>query len=601
MPLSADREPLPGHPHGAVFGVVGWKNTGKTHLVGRLIEALGARGVSVSSIKHTHHAVDLDHPGSDSFRHREAGAREVVLVSRARSAVLREGTGEALSLVALLRRLEPVDLVLVEGMKAGPHPKIEAHRSVCQQGLIAPTDPSVLAVAASEPPADMPPGLPLLALDDTEAIVAFILEQTGLAGRTATDAHAPGDCTALPEGINWTPVDTALTHLRTSLHPVVGEEQVPLSSALGRVLATPVAALRAHPPTANSAVDGYGCALPGEATSPLYLPLLPQRAAAGAPFGEAVPPGYAVRILTGAALPPGVDTVVMEEHCQVAEGRVRLGGRLTKGSNTRPAGEDSQRGAPLLRQGRKLTAADLALAATVGHASLPVRKQLQVGVLSTGSELREAGAQVQATDIWDANRPLLLGMMQRLGYGGHDLGICADHRQKIADTLTSASHHCDVILTSGGASAGDEDHMSALLRENGTLAVWRVALKPGRPLALGYWNGVPVFALPGNPVAAWVCALIFATPALSRLAGGAWQEPQGYNVPAAFEKRKKAGRREYLRARIRDGQAEIFPSEGSGRVSGISWAEGLIDLPEPAAHITPGTPVRYLPFSSFGL
>ena len=159
-----------------------------------------------------------------------------------------------------------------------------------------------------------------------------------------------------------------------------------------------------------------------------------------------------------------------------------------------------------------------------------------------------------------------------------------------------------MILTSGGASAGDEDHVSRLLAERGTLTSWRIAMKPGRPLALALWGGVPVFGLPGNPVAALVCALIFARPALSLMAGAGWLEPQGFDVPAGFAKSKKPGRREYLRARIgADGRAEVFGSEGSGRISGLSWAEGLVELPDAGMEIAPGMPVRFLPFSGFGM
>jgi len=167
--------------------------------------------------------------------------------------------------------------------------------------------------------------------------------------------------------------------------------------------------------------------------------------------------------------------------------------------------------------------------------------------------------------------------------------------------LDAAAKKCDVILTSGGASAGDEDHMSALLEGTGSFALWRIAMKPGRPLALGLWNGVPVFGLPGNPVAALICALVFARPSLSVLAGGAWLEPQGFTLPAAFTKSKKAGRREYIRARIEDGKVTAFVSEGSGRVSGLSWAEGLVEFGDEAKVIVHCDPVRFIPYSSFEL
>jgi molybdopterin molybdotransferase len=196
---------------------------------------------------------------------------------------------------------------------------------------------------------------------------------------------------------------------------------------------------------------------------------------------------------------------------------------------------------------------------------------------------------------------MLLEMVRRFGHLAVDMGQVADDRSDLRSRLDAAAQTSDVILTSGGASAGDEDHVSALLRQEGAMTLWRIAVKPGRPLALGQWSGVPVFGLPGNPVAAMVCTLIFARPAMALMAGETWTEPQGFTVPAAFSKRKKAGRSKYLRARIRNGAAEVFASEGSGRISGLAWAEGLVELPHEAAEITPGVPVRYIPFGSFGL
>ena len=234
-----------------------------------------------------------------------------------------------------------------------------------------------------------------------------------------------------------------------------------------------------------------------------------------------------------------------------------------------------------------------------GLGTAPVFTRLRVGVLSTGDELLDPGSAAAPGQIFDANRPMLLSLLDSWGMTAVDLGRARDDRPRLRAILDDAAQTCDAILTSGGASAGDEDHVSALLGETGTLSAWRIALKPGRPLALGLWRGTPLFGLPGNPVAALVCALIFARPALGLLGGEGWRTPQGIMVPAGFAKAKKAGRREYLRARITDGRAEVFHSEGSGRISGLSWAEGLVELPDGAADITEGTPVRYLPFSEF--
>ncbi|MES0826219.1 gephyrin-like molybdotransferase Glp [Ruegeria sp. SCP11] len=408
------------------------------------------------------------------------------------------------------------------------------------------------------------------------------------------------DCFALPAGVNWTPVDDALALLRERLTVIAPAETEPLAQAAGRIVAEDIVARRSNPPQPNTAVDGYGFA--GAAPEGAQvMPLHPGRAAAGIPFDGTVPEGHALRVLTGAALPTGVDTVILEEDVNLQDNHIAFHGPLKHGANTRRAGEDVAEGDLVLIAGRRLTPADLALLSATGIAEVSVRKTLRVAVLSTGDELVEPGEIAGPGQIFDANRPMLLSLINRMGFYPVDMGRVVDDREALRDCLNAAAKQADVILTSGGASAGDEDHVSALLREVGAMQEWRIALKPGRPLALGLWDGTPVFGLPGNPVAAMVCALIFARPALGLMAGEGWQEPQGFDLPAAFEKRKKPGRREYLRARVRDGRAEVFASEGSGRISGLSWAEGLVEIEDGARHIKPGDAVRFIPYGSFGL
>ena len=408
------------------------------------------------------------------------------------------------------------------------------------------------------------------------------------------------DCFALPADVDWVPVDQALADLKSRIAAVVGEETCLTEAAQGRILADDITACRSSPPHANTAVDGYGFA--GETalgSGPVHLTLIKGRAAAGEPFTGTVPIGHAIRILTGAKLPEGVDTVVLQEDVSTDRTQIAFNGPLKARANTRQAGEDIAEGDIILSKGRRLTSADLALLSSVGVAEVPVFNSLRVGVLSTGDELCQTSDAPEEGQIFDANRPMLLALIAQFGFLPVDLGIVGDDRQLLSDKLDHASQTCDVILTSGGASSGDEDHLSVLLKDTGSMAMWRIAVKPGRPLALGMWQGVPVFGLPGNPVAALTCTLIFARPAMSVLAGGAWQEPQGFLVPAAFEKSKKAGRREFLRARMNDGVVEVFKSEGSGRVSGLSWATGFVELSDEAQTIQTGDLVRYIPFSSF--
>lgn len=420
--------------------------------------------------------------------------------------------------------------------------------------------------------------------------------------RKEKEAHKPlaNDCFALPPGIDWTPVDVALEDLRSRLGPVVGLAQTPLTEALGRIVARNVTARRAHPPLPNTAVDGYGFA-GGRGPGAHRLPLIAAQAAAGARLEEAVQDGDAVRILTGAALPDGVDTVVLQEDVEIEDGAVCFTGPIKAGANTRAAGEDKKANDIVAARGRRITPADLALMSAVGVATLETFAPLKVGILSTGDELVEAGQSAAPGQIFDANRPMLMGLITGLGHSAVDLGRVGDDRDALRARLEDAAAQVDVIFTSGGASAGDADHVSGLLNEAGSMALWRIAIKPGRPLALGMWNGTPVFGLPGNPVAAMVCTLVFGAPALAQMAGASWSAPQGFDLPAAFEKRKKPGRREFLRARMRSGRVEIFASEGSGRISGLSWAEGLVELPDAALHVRPGDRVRYIPWSGFGI
>ena len=404
------------------------------------------------------------------------------------------------------------------------------------------------------------------------------------------------DCFAMPRGVEWTPVDVALERLRDGLSCVVGSSHIATRDALGRILARDVLALADHPPFANAAVDGYGFAyadLP--AGDEIKLPLVDGRSAAGQAYNHTVATGHAIRILTGAAVPTGVDTIILQEDINRDDTHIYFRAGLKQGANTRPQGEDIKTGQTILKAGHKLRPSDLGVLASSGVANVDVYDQLRVAVLTTGTELSDTSGTKTDGMIFDANRPMLLAQIAAWGYTPVDIGILPDDAEKIATALDYAAQSADVILTTGGASAGDEDHISKLLNERANLQTWRIAVKPGRPLALALWNGTPVFGLPGNPVAAMVCTHIFARPTCGTLSGQGWLTPPTIFVPAAFTKNKKHGRSEYLRARLNaDGMAEVFPSEGSGRISSLSWADGLVALDHGAQEIEQGDLVRYI-------
>jgi len=396
-------------------------------------------------------------------------------------------------------------------------------------------------------------------------------------------------------------VDAALDLIQERITPVVSKEEVPLAEAGGRILARDLVAAIDVPPHPNSAVDGYAVAhadlLPGRDT---VLPVT-GRAAAGHPLGRPAIRGEAIRIFTGAPMPDGVDTVMMQEDCVLEEGRVRLAPGIKKGANRRHAGEDVAKGAVALSAGRRLKPADLGLAAALGQDRLPVFRRLRVALLSTGDEVREPGQKLPPGAIYDANRVMLMALLRGLGCAVTDLGIQPDHTAGLADTLAVVSAEQDLIVTSGGVSTGEEDHVKAAIERLGRLDFWRLAIKPGRPVALGQVRGVPLIGLPGNPVAAALTFAVLARPLILRLAGAEAAPPLMLPVTADFTYRKKAGRREYLRANLvrENGRAVArrYPKDGAGILSSIVRSDGFVVLDEAVSEVAPGAAVDFLPFT----
>jgi molybdopterin molybdotransferase len=402
------------------------------------------------------------------------------------------------------------------------------------------------------------------------------------------------------------PAAEALALLRARVRAVVGSESVPLAQAHGRVLASPVASDRDVPSFDNVAVDGFAFAHEALAPDrPTRLPLAAGRAAAGHPFAGRLPRGMALRVLTGAPMPEGADSVLMQEDITLDGDAVVIPAGVRRGANRRRAGEDMRRGQIVLQPGLRLRPQDVGAAASAGHSTLEVFLPLRVALISTGDELCEPGEPLPPGGTYDANRTILLGLLQGLGCEVHDFGILPDRADAVDQAMLRAAK-LDAVVASGGASRGDEDHVVRAVERLGKLHFWQIAVKPGRPLAFGQLGKCTIIGLPGNPVAAVICFLYFARPVLVALGGGRWPEPHGFLVPADFAMAKKPGRREYLRARLVGGRGhELAVSrierEGSGILTSLTEADGLVELAEDVTRVGRGDPVTFVPFSEFGV
>jgi molybdopterin molybdotransferase len=416
-------------------------------------------------------------------------------------------------------------------------------------------------------------------------------------------AQLSQDCFA--SGADMLSVDQAVAAITARFSAVDGVETVALADADGRVLAEDLVATMQLPPFTNSAVDGYavrGDDVPRDAAR--LFRVAGRLQAGSAPAGPPVGPGEAVRIFTGAPMPDGADTVFMQEDATPDDaGRVLLPAGLERGANVRPAGEDVAAGRVLLPANRWLRPQDVAAAAAMGLTSLRVRRRVKVAVFSNGDEIVEPGAARDEAQLYDSNRVMLAAMLRRIGCTVSDLGTRRDDAAQIAAVLELAARSNDLILSSGGVSTGEGDFVKAAVEKVGTLVFWRIAMKPGRPVAMGVIGGTPFIGLPGNPVASFVTFARIARPAVLALAGADWTPPPAVPVRVQFSHRKKPARREYVRVHLRragDGTLEAgkFPREGAGLLSSLIDTDGVVELGESVTRVEPGQIVDCFTYAS---
>ena len=411
-------------------------------------------------------------------------------------------------------------------------------------------------------------------------------------------ARACDDCerdASHPLGVEQA-IDVLLAHAR----PVTDTEQVPVAQARNRVLAEPLTSQIDMPVWDNSAMDGYAlCA--ADAAAHAGRLRVAQRIPAGS-CGTPLAPGTAARIFTGAPLPDGADTIVMQEDCAVDRDLVQVPNDLDTGANVRRRGEDLRAGDVLLSAGTRLGPQHLGLAASVGVPDLTVKRRLRVAFVASGDELVMPGSPLAPGQIYNSNRFLFSALLEALGCTVIDLGIVEDRLEATVEALTAAADQADLVLASGGVSVGDEDHVRPAVERLGSLDLWRVAMRPGKPLAFGHINDTPFIGSPGNPVSLFVTFCLFARPFILRMQGVAGDlRPLHVPVRAGFDWPTPTKRREYLRARLdqeADGTpvAQIFSSRSSAALTSLTWANGLVIMPE-GRTLTTGETISFIPFS----
>ena len=412
-------------------------------------------------------------------------------------------------------------------------------------------------------------------------------------------AQLSDDCFAF--GGELMRADAALAILAGRIACVVGRETLPLRACRGRILAEDLVATRDVPPHDNAAVDGYAVAFDDLAPAGTTTLKVAGRVAAGAELARAARRGEAIRIFTGARMPDGLDTCFMQEDARETDAIVTLPPGIRRGANRRKRGEDVREGATILARGTRLRPQDLGLAASIGLPALDIFRRLRVATFSTGDELVEPGTPAPAGRVYDANRVALIALLEQFGCDVVDLGIVRDDADALRAALARAANAADAIVTSGGMSTGEEDHVRAGVAALGAIHFWRLAIRPGRPVALGTVAGKAFVGLPGNPVAMMVTAMRFARPLLLGLAGASARAPLAFKVRAAADLTKKVGRREWLRARLVTGAdgvpvAHRFPRDGAGILTSLVESDGLVELPEELAAVEAGAMVDFLPF-----
>ncbi|ENM5812998.1 bifunctional molybdopterin-guanine dinucleotide biosynthesis adaptor protein MobB/molybdopterin molybdotransferase MoeA [Vibrio mimicus] len=593
----------PQRPNLPLLGFAAYSGTGKTTLLEALLPKLTAAGLRIGLLKHAHHDFDVDKPGKDSYRLRKAGASQMLIASRNRHALMTETPDAEAEFDYLLTRFdaEKLDVILVEGCKNIAFPKIELHRAEVGKPWLYPHDENIIAVAADE---TVETALPQMHINDLDAIADFVLHYVEkwraqhIQPHTVSDSKntAAACCDTLSPA--FLSVEQGREKILSLISPLAETESVAIQECYQRVLASEVHSPINVPAYRNSAMDGY--ALRSDDFERDSYRVVAE-VLAGSHYPKTVELGEAVKIMTGAPMPLGADTVVMREQTTQNGDVVSFAGaKIKAGQNVRQAGEDLAQGQAVFHSGQRLLSPEMGMLASLGFAHADVFRSLKVAIFSTGDEVQAPGGEIEPNSIFDSNRFTLTGLLKQLGCQVIDLGIIEDDEAKMMQVLGQAAKQADVVITSGGVSVGDADFIKSALEKLGQIDFWRINMRPGRPLAFGQIAGKPFFGLPGNPVAVMVSFINFVEPALRKMQGEQGWQPLKVNAIALEDLRSRQGRTEFSRgvyAFNTQGQLTVRTTgkQGSGILRSMSEANCLIEIAPAIDTVKVGESVTIIP------
>ena len=589
------------HHHKAIIGLAGFSGSGKTTLAEKLIKHLTDANVKIASIKHAHHNFEIDQPGKDSWRHRKAGSNEIVVSSSKRIVHIKEkSNSKEEKLEEILKMISPKELVIIEGFKKEPFPKIEVIRKEIHQNLLFTEDKNIIALATDikiDQTLIKNKDISILPLNNVKVIKDFILKNY------LSDNKEIG---LFNNRKNYISFERALDKIKKNIKPIKATTNLPLVKCSKRILAKSIFSKYNLPNKDNAAVDGYGFSFDDYnhklgSSLPIYC-----KVKAGLSQNLSIPKGYAIRVFTGAVLPEKIDTIAMQEDCKILNNKVLIPPKIVKGLNRRPSGENLKKNQLVISSGKKLNSSDIGLLASSGYSVLPVINNLKIAIISSGNEIIKSGERLKDGLVFDSNGLMLYDLVSRTQNKATSLGIVKDEPKKIINKINQALLKFDLIIVSAGASEGEEDHIKNVIKFlNGKIHFWGISIKPGRPMGFATIKNIPIFCLPGNPVAAFICFKLFVEPSIQKRSFSNFQEPIRISAIANFDQKSKLGRREFLRGKFIKIKNKILVDingkPGAGVLSSFSGADGLIEIPENTDKIKFGDNLSFIPFREVSL